>query len=127
MEECVPHAPAVQSALVGLPSHPTRTTFAAKAGSKHVSQSHFPGCIFKQAPILGSVTLDYATTFSMTTLPLTQITRLELNLHKHTPASIYTCPTSLDLVPNAPEYVLHIGSSEPWTMLRRSIISNYYH
>jgi hypothetical protein len=73
---------------------------------------------FEQTPLLRSVTLDYATSFSMIILPLTQITHLEFNLHKHTPASIDTCLTSLDLVPNARECIFHIGSSEPWTVLR---------
>ncbi|KAF7782836.1 hypothetical protein Agabi119p4_2212 [Agaricus bisporus var. burnettii] len=72
---------------------------------------------FEQAPLLRSVTLDYATSFSMIVLPLAQITRLEFNLHKHTPASIDTCLASLALVPNVRECVFHIGSSEPWTMI----------
>lgn len=74
--------------------------------------------IFEEAPLLRSVSLDYTTSFSMITMPLTQITHLNFTLHKHTPASMDLCLTSLDLVPNVQECVLHIGATEPWTTLR---------
>lgn len=73
--------------------------------------------LFEEAPLLRSVSLDYNTSFSMITVPLAQITRLRFNLHKHTPASILSCLTALDLVPNVQECIFHIGTSEPWTTL----------
>ncbi|KAF9449266.1 hypothetical protein P691DRAFT_759212 [Macrolepiota fuliginosa MF-IS2] len=73
--------------------------------------------LFEDAPLLESVSFDYSTSFSTIIVPLDQITRLEFNLHKQTPASIDSCLTALNLVPNVQECVFHIGASEPWTTL----------
>lgn len=53
----------------------------------------------------------------MITVPLNQITRLEFNLHRNTPASIHSCLTALDLLPCLQESTFHIGACEPWTIL----------
>ena len=73
--------------------------------------------IFDVAPRLHSISMDYSCSFSTIDVPLTQITRLEFDLHKHTPAYIDTCLSSLNLVPNVQECVFHMGTCEPWTTL----------
>ncbi|KAF5354811.1 hypothetical protein D9756_005630 [Leucocoprinus leucothites] len=73
--------------------------------------------LFEDAPLLQSITMDHSISFSTIDVPLTQITRLEFSLHKHTPASIDACLLSLDLVPNVQECVFHMGACEPWTTL----------
>lgn len=73
--------------------------------------------LFEEAPLLRSISFDYGTSLSMVNVPLEQITHLEFNLHRNTPASIYSCLAALDLVPCLQECTFHIGACEPWTVL----------